>query len=274
MNWWEVCISVADEDTAALFSALMEQLGAEGMWEEEGQLLAYFPANDRSQARLRDELRPIFAYGAHVGIHFIEDRNWNAPPQDIPYTAFQLLRFKDAALAANSGPLELELETESAFGDGHHPTTRTLITRMLKHAWPYNRVLDVGCGTGVLAILAARLGAGPVVAFDNDWRSVNHTQANAHRNHCPQIEVLEAAAPALPKGEFDVVLANISLRLLLEAMPVMGHRLPKGGLALLSGFMPSELPQLTAAAQASGFRQEWHRSESGWMTAEFYKTTE
>lgn len=273
MNWWEVSVAVDDEDAAALLSSLLARMGAEGFWEEEGQLIAYFHASDRNEQQLRAEIQPVAAYARDVGIQFFEDRNWDAPDSSLAFEVRQLIRFHPQALPGHQEPLELELDVEGAFGDGRHPTTRNLLQRMLEHPWPYCRVLDIGCGTGVLSLAAARLGAQPVVAIDNDWRSVARTQENAQRNHCPHIQVAQAAAPQLPEGVFDCILANIMLRILLDTLPEMARRLPHGGIALMSGYMPAEHQRLCDAATPLGLQCVWEHSEAGWMTSEFYKAT-
>lgn len=138
---------------------------------------------------------------------------------------------------APPGVETIVIEPEMAFGTGDHPTTRGCLALLARAVAPGARVLDFGCGSGVLAVAAARLGAGSVVAVDCDPTAVAIAEKNATVN---RIRLTAIAADRPPAGTFDVVVANIQSSVLEKLLPELRARLAPGGTLVLSGLLAAE----------------------------------
>jgi ribosomal protein L11 methyltransferase len=167
---------------------------------------------------------------------------------------------------------EIVIEPKMSFGTGHHQTTRLMATLMFSLSWPNQTVLDMGTGTGVLAILAEKLGAKNILAIDNfEWAAEN-TKENAQRNNCTKVEARLGDADSLQGHNFNVVLANINRNVLLKDMPVYGQTLEKGGSLLLSGFFESDFAKINAKAVSLGLRLEKKIDQHNWQCCWYIKT--
>jgi ribosomal protein L11 methyltransferase len=166
-----------------------------------------------------------------------------------------------------AGAVEVVLDPGMAFGTGTHPTTSLCLAALgaVLRARPAARVLDVGTGSGLLAIAAARLGAARVVATDNDPVALDVAAENAARNGVA-LE-LSGEAPSLLPGEFDLVIANILANTLVELAPGIAARLAPGGTLLLSGILAGQEDEVRAAYLAEGLerlRPDGDRAEGEW----------
>ncbi|WP_378177634.1 50S ribosomal protein L11 methyltransferase [Aquimarina sp. SS2-1] len=140
---------------------------------------------------------------------------------------------------------DIVIEPKMSFGTGHHETTHMMIQHLLKNDFEDKKVLDMGCGTGVLAILAEMKGAKPVDAIDIDnWCYLN-TIENVERNHCKHITVYAGDASLLVNKEYDIVIANINRNILLKDISIYAQTLHKGGRLFLSGFYKEDLEMIT-----------------------------
>jgi ribosomal protein L11 methyltransferase len=170
------------------------------------------------------------------------------------------------------GRLTLEIDAGLAFGTAHHATTRgclIALDRLLKR-WRPALVLDIGTGTGILAIAAAKALDGPVIASDMDPVAVAVAAENASRNGVrSRVLVVKAeglAHPALRRAKVDLLFANILLRPLLELAPAFGHALRPRGVCVLSGILESQARQVEARFRALGFRLDSRILLGGWTT--------
>jgi ribosomal protein L11 methyltransferase len=273
MNTWQLSVALGDAEAQESLAALLTALGAEGFWHDADALYAYFPALDKDGQELCEALRPSMArWQVEWDLQLLEDRYWDAPAEDIPYTVLEELRFEGPALPAAVAPFVLRIDSEGAFGDGRHPTTQRLLQRMTQMRWKGRRAMDIGCGSGVLGLAALALGAAHVVAFDNDWRSVQRTTENARRQGLEaRMTIGRYDAPSIPHDVCGIFIGNIMLQVLLDALPYISAQMPAGGEALFSGFLPAELPRLSAHARREGLTLLWQRSDHGWQTAHYIK---
>jgi len=164
---------------------------------------------------------------------------------------------------------DIVIEPKMSFGTGHHATTHMMIQHILKNDWEGKSVLDMGCGTGVLAILAAMKGAKTIDAIDIDnWCYLN-TLENISRNDCEHINVEEGGAELLEGREYDTILANINRNILLRDLPIYEKSLKVNGDLFLSGFYEGDLPAIKKACEKVGldFIENFERND--WVAAKF-----
>lgn len=167
--------------------------------------------------------------------------------------------------AAGPGDLVVPLDPGRAFGSGSHPATRLAVAALEPRVRPGARVLDVGCGSGVLAVVAARLGAGAVVAVDVDPEAIRATEQNAAANDVGALISATAGAVEEVEGSFELVLANIGLRVLGELAPSLAARTAVGGACVLSGLLDDQADAGAAPYLVDGAFEEVERlHEAGW----------
>lgn len=143
---------------------------------------------------------------------------------------------------------DLIIEPKMSFGTGHHETTYMMIQHILKNDFKNKSVLDMGCGTGVLAILAEKVGAAKVDAIDIDeWCYINSLE-NVERNHCNTITVKQGDSSLLT-AHYDIIIANINRNILLNDMATYIRCLNKGGMIFLSGFYKDDIPLIEASCK-------------------------
>ena len=196
-------------------------------------------------------------------IEEVPDQDWN---QDWEDQGFEPIGVSDhlviydakhtdmSMFAGDDGVMRIFIETRNAFGTGTHQTTRMILRRLLGMDLTGKSVLDCGCGTGILGIVASRLGANRVLGYDIDEWSSENAKHNAALNGVNNLDVLLGDASVLDgvKEEFDVVIANINRNILLNDMTAFRSHLKTGGRLILSGFYETDVPMLEQAAQSNG----------------------
>lgn len=196
-------------------------------------------------------------------IEEVPDQDWN---QDWEDQGFEPIGVSDhlviydakhtdmSMFAGDDGVMRIFIEARNAFGTGTHQTTRMILRRLLGMDLTGKSVLDCGCGTGILGIVALRLGANRVLGYDIDEWSSENAKHNAALNGVNNLDVLLGDASVLDgvKEEFDVVIANINRNILLNDMTAFRSHLKTGGRLILSGFYETDVPMLEQAAQSNG----------------------
>ncbi|WP_303315899.1 50S ribosomal protein L11 methyltransferase [Flavivirga abyssicola] len=201
----------------------------------------------------------------------IEQTNWNqeweknfnpivvddmcsvrAPFHDKPNTKFDII-----------------IEPKMSFGTGHHETTHMMIQHILKNDMTDKSVLDMGCGTGVLAILAEMKGAKPIDAVDYDnWCYLNSME-NVARNNCQHITVIEGDATVLKNKKYDIIIANINRNILLNDMKTYVSCLNEDGMLFLSGFYNDDIPMITDECENHLLKFEEKLERNNWVSLKF-----
>ena len=169
-------------------------------------------------------------------------------------------------------PIKIGIQARNAFGTGTHETTQMIVGALLDIDLKGKRVLDCGCGTGILAITALKCGAADAVAYDLDEWSTENTRHNAEINGvADRIEVFEGNANVLShiSGVFDVVVANINRNILLTDMPAFKEVMAHGGTLILSGFYEEDVPLLVEKAESLGLCLKEKKEEGEWRMLEF-----
>ena len=201
----------------------------------------------------------------------IEQTNWNAEWEK----NFNPIVVGDqcAIRAPFHDPFDVKydiiIEPKMSFGTGHHETTHMMIEHILASDFTNKSVLDMGCGTGVLAILAMKKGALKVEAIDIDnWCYLNSLE-NISRNECDQIIVLEGDASLLEGKQFDVIIANINRNILLNDLSTYVTCLNENASLFLSGFYDSDCALIEASCQKLGLKLETKRTRNNWVALKF-----
>ena len=163
------------------------------------------------------------------------------------------------------GPIAIEIDAHLAFGTGTHETTQMVCGTLLDMDLSGVRVLDCGCGTGILGIAAMKLGARECVGYDIDEWSVDNTRHNAVINHVEVTPLLgDASILNKVEGLFDVVMANINRNILLNDLPAFRQKMATGAKLILSGFYTEDIPLLTEKAATLGLSITAQREAHGW----------
>ena len=202
----------------------------------------------------------------------IEQENWNAKWE----SDFQPITIgsKCGIRADFHEPLEVEYEIiitpKMSFGTGHHATTYGMIEAMLSLDFKEKSVLDIGCGTAVLAILAQQLGSNKVDAIDIEEWAYNNAIENISMNGSSNIVVHNGGKEKI-KGKFDIILANINRNILIQDMHAYSSHLLQYGLILFSGFYEEDLDSIKQEANKQGLKYISHNSKNNWITAKFQK---
>ena len=247
-SYQQVSIPAKEQETKDILIALLADAGYEGFEEHRDQILAYIPATNYDEAALTALLQPL---GLQSQVTTIEQRNWNAEWeagfQPVQVGDFCLIR-ADFHPGSETVRHDLIITPKMSFGTGHHGTTYQMVDHMQTLDFNGKSVLDFGTGTGILAILAAKLGAASVVAIDNDSWSIENTKENIERNQVAGISVLELDRPdQLPV--FDIILANINKRVVLDQLPVMVAHCAPAGRILISGLLVGDENDLRTAIE-------------------------
>lgn len=253
---------------------LIARLSAEGyngFEETDESLLAYIDGADFNTETLQ-----LIAseYEVPYDVETLGHQNWNAEWeknfQPVIVDGFCTVRadFHQLDIAT---PYEIIITPKMSFGTGHHATTKLMITRMQHIDFAGKDVFDFGTGTGILAILAEKLGAKYVLAIDNDEWSFENSQENVQRNNCNIIEVQQGSMEHITPKEYDVILANINRHILLHYMPELHKSVKTGGILLMSGLLTEDEGIVKTAAEAVGFSGIETNTLNGWITLQCYK---
>ena len=201
----------------------------------------------------------------------IEARNWNEEWE----SSFEPVIIDDfCAIRASFHPTVIGVEHEiiitpkMSFGTGHHATTSQVVQLMRRVDFSGKDVFDFGTGTGVLAILAEKLGAKEVLAMDIDEWSIENASENIDANNCSKVKLLHASE--IPSHQtFDVILANINRHVILNELPAMAKQLRKCGVLILSGLLKDDLATIMDAALKQHLIVQTHSQKHDWIAMRF-----
>jgi ribosomal protein L11 methyltransferase len=273
MEYVELKCTPLDAAINEQLMAILGELGFESFVEEDKDLLAYIPSAQFDTLMLDDE--SLQAVGnVKFSWKVIADQNWNAVWEENfePVTIAGKCHIRAPFHPAlKNVPYEIVIEPKMSFGTAHHETTSLMIQYLLETELKDKKVLDMGCGTGVLAILAAMRGSNDVVAIDNDEWAYNNALENVERNNTSFINVYLGDASLLKDQIFNVILANINRNILLNDIPVYVNCLTADGLLLLSGFYIEDLNAIKESAASNGLEYTSHKEENRWVAACFKK---
>lgn len=278
MKYLEVAFSLTPdtEDRRALLTALGGMAGMDSFTDTESGLTGYAPEN-MLDTTLLDEQIAGFPFGdtkITYTVRQAEDRNWNEEWEKNGFTEVRIgdrICIHPSDRQPEGGPAEydIRINPRQAFGTGTHQTTSMILAHLADAELNGKRVIDAGCGTGVLGIFCAMRGAGHVLGYDIDNWSVDNTKDNMALNGIDRMEVREGGVEVLA-GEtgYDLIIANINRNILLADAPQMIHALRPDGKVILSGFYEEDVPLLTEMADGLGLHLTYRTEKDGWVMLE------
>jgi len=271
MNYWEFDFTVTPKSPwSEILVAQLAEIGFDSFVDTDNGTKAYVPEDAFDQPDF-DALILNYQSLDEVDIsfeqHFIPMQNWNATWEssfDPVYVGDDLAIVAPFHRNIRDTKIQINIEPKMSFGTGHHQTTRLMSRALLDLDKVPSRVLDMGSGTGVLAILAEKLGAEQVLAIDIEAWAFENAIENAARNGCDRIEVLLGDAGLLQGKVFDLILANINKNVLLTDMEIYSKSLNANGLLFLSGFFISDNEMLVDCAKKTNLALVKSYSEENW----------
>jgi ribosomal protein L11 methyltransferase len=245
----------ADDALRELLSYQLYGLGFSGFLETDNGFHCYIPKvlwNDAVKSEIHsivEEQRPSPI--AISGITEIENQNWNRQWEESiqPVEVSERIVIAPSwhSLPAKAGRLVLVIDPKMSFGTGYHESTRLMLRMMERYITPKSFVLDVGTGTGILAIAAVKLGSRHAVGIDIDEWSYINAKENVARNGCDRrIDIRLGSLESVPESEFDFILANITRSTITELFPAFVKKLGQHGTVLLSGLLADDRERMKA----------------------------
>jgi ribosomal protein L11 methyltransferase len=280
MNYLELQLRLSPDYTDILTAELAE-LGFDSFVETDEGLNAYTIESDFSEEAVQEL---IAKYADQTAIAYevssLEKRNWNAEwernyePIEVANQVRVRASFheKDRYADAARFRYDIVIDPKMSFGTGHHETTAMMLEQQLALDFAGKTVLDVGSGTGILAILAAKMGAKAVLAFDIEEWAVENARENVEINECPQITVFQGTIEDVNSdSKYDIIVANINRNVLLAEIPTYTNFLVSNGYLVVSGFYENDAIDIQQKATETGLSFVTSMTNREWTSLLFQK---
>ena len=247
-------------------------VGFESFIETPKGVTAYIQKNEFLSTMLEDiQILKNDSFSIRYKFEDIEQVNWNAKWEENfhPILVDNRCAVRAPFHSKSSAQYDIIIEPKMSFGTGHHETTHMMIQFILDSDIQNKTVLDMGCGTGVLAILAEMKEASNIEAIDIDeWCYLNSIE-NIERNSCHNIKVLKGDASILKAKKFDIIFANINRNILIKDIPIYASCLNPNGLLFLSGFYKNDIPMIQDVCADYSLNLEAQISKNDWVALKF-----
>ncbi len=255
------------ETVREILIAELGELGFESFTETDKGVTAYIQKKDWNNNLLNDvQILNSDDVKISFTIEEIEQVNWNEEWENNfePITVNDLVGVRAPFHEKKDLPYDIVIEPKMSFGTGHHETTHLMIQHLIGLDLKDKTVLDMGCGTGILAIFAEMRGAKQLDAIDIDTWCYENSLENVERNQCVNIKVYEGDASILGNKKYDVIIANINRNILLQDISVYAKNLEKNGILLLSGFYTEDIPVIDKEASENGLKLQKTLERNNW----------
>ncbi len=279
MDYYKIDIKIIpfEEWLRDVLVAQLGETGYDSFVETETGVEAFIPVAGFSETDLEFVLSSFqddFSFTTEKEL--IKGRNWN---EEWEKNYFKPLVIKNECVIRAPfhtdfpvAKYEIIIEPNMAFGTGNHETTTMMVETILENNMTGKNVLDMGCGTGILGILASMKGAAKVTAIDIDEWSFKGATENAKLNNISNIEVKQGDASLLGNEKFDTILANIHKNVLLTDMKKYYEVLLQGGLLVMSGFYAEDIKEIKEKAESLGLQDNGHKLKNNWIAYAYRKT--
>ena len=254
--------------------AMLSDLAFESFDESEEQVMGYIPGESSNLEEI-ETITSLLPFSVATEIEMIPDKNWNEVWEK---NYFKPLLIGNRCLVRapfhteyEPAEFELVIETKMAFGTGNHETTTLVAEQILNMDLTGKTVLDMGCGTGILGMLASLKGAKSIIAIDIDTWSFESTVENARLNNILNLEAKLGDASLLGSETFEIIFANIHKNVIVNDLPVYESVLQSGGKIYLSGFYTHDMPDVKAKAESLGLVETGFQKKNNWVVYAFTK---
>ena len=275
MNYIEYDFTVSPTEMGAeILMAELAEVGFDSFEDTPTGIKAYIPKDSWNEHILQDIYllsNPEFTISYQITE--IEQVNWNEEWEK----NFSPIVVEDlCTVRANFHPVpntryDIVITPKMSFGTGHHETTYMMLQQLLPLSLEGTKVLDMGCGTGILAIMAALRGARDITAIDIDPWCVENATENVQQNDCSFITIKEGDVSLIAGEQYNLILANINRNILLSDIPAYTQALLSQGLLLVSGFYEEDLPVIKEKCQEVGLTYLSHIERNRWVSAKFQR---
>ena len=278
MNYLKLTVNITpfEEWLRDLVTTKLAGIGFESFVETDDGFEGFIPEKDFNEAEVSNVLKTFEeSHTFEVQTELIEEKNWNEEweknyfkPLVVGGKCVVRAPFHKEYPALD---YEIVIEPNMAFGTGNHETTSMMLEAILENDMQDKSVLDMGCGTGILGILASMRGARKITAIDIDEWSYKGASENAQINHIKNMEVKLGDASLLGNEKYDVIFANIHKNVLMNDLPVYSKCLNSNGLLFMSGFYVEDIPDLKNKAEKEGLMETGFKSRNNWAVSVFKK---
>lgn len=271
-DYIKVVIDNLSEEKSQVLIALLENTGFEGFEENENDLIAYIKKDSFDKNVLESLSQQInFSYSISIEPYKNWNQIWESEFKPVIIDDFVAVRASFHAPVENVQH-EIIITPKMSFGTGHHATTYMMMNAMKNINFKNKIVLDFGTGTGILSILAEKLGAKEIVAVDYDENCIENAGENIINNHCGNIKLVKADNAKLYKSFdiilaniFDIILANINKNIIVENLPVLAKQLNNGGYLLLSGLLKEDEETILYESSKLSLQPAHNQSKENWI---------
>jgi ribosomal protein L11 methyltransferase len=262
------------EPGVEILIAQLGEAGFESFVENEDGVAAYIQENDWNTEILKDiQILNSNEFKITFEEEVIEQINWNSEWEK-NFNQIQVDDLVSIRAPFHENPnlkYDIVIEPKMSFGTGHHETTHMMVQHLLQLDLTNKKTLDMGCGTGILAIFAEMKGAQPIDAIDIDNWCYQNSLENVERNNCKHISVYEGDASLLMNKKYDVIIANINRNILLNDMASYMNCLNDDGIILFSGFYQEDIPIIDAEVSKYGLTLYKIIERNNWVSLKYIK---
>jgi ribosomal protein L11 methyltransferase len=267
-NYVAVQFNVADADVKDFLCALLADAGFEGFEDTNTELKAFIP-NELFDIVALKELLTEFELTKNIGFTTEEilPTNWNAEWEKNfqPVYVANKIQIRASFHANENYPIDIVIDPKMSFGTGHHETTFMMSEMMLETDFDHKTVFDFGSGTGILSILAAKLGAESVYALDHEEWAYHNCVENALLNNVSCIEAVYGDEEKFPTNTFDIILANINRNIIAKNLAQLALLMKPESHLLISGFLISDTAYLLDIAAKNYLKPLNRKEKNGWV---------
>lgn len=279
MNYTQISFKLSPDtqENREILVAMLSDFAFESFDESEDQVMGYIPGETVNMVEIEDTAT-LLPFSVQVGKEVIPDKNWNEVWEK---NYFKPLLIGNRCLVRapfhtefEPAEFELVIEPKMAFGTGNHETTTLVAEQILNMDMNGKTVLDMGCGTGILGMLASLKGAKKVTAIDIDTWSFESTVENARLNQIQNLEAKLGDASLLGNEKYEIIFANIHKNVIINDLPLYEKVLLPRGKIYLSGFYTHDMPDIKLKAELLGLTETGFQEKNNWVVYAFEKSRE